>query len=83
MKHFEAPYYLYIKFEIFYVCMYICLFVLSHLDVTNCGAYGGVLGTIGNPTERRGAMAWFHNVWTQYERVFEFEVIYGMEKSYR
>ena len=36
-----------------------------------------VLGTVGEPLERRGTLAWSHDLWTQNEGGVEFQVIYG------
>lgn len=52
------------------------MFVLSHCDLTNRGTYGGVLKKL---LEKRGAPAWFHNIWTHEERNIDFQAIYGMK----
>ncbi len=52
-----------------------CLFVLYWWDPPNWDASDCVLGLFGKLSRRRGALAWFHGVWTCGAKVLEYWMI--------
>jgi hypothetical protein len=59
-----------------------CLFVLFCLylwDPLNQDALDHILGVFRKLLKRRGAWAWFHDVWTCGAKVFEYWMIFSLE----
>jgi len=70
-----------------FLCIYIYLylsrkvvcFVLWLWDPLNWDASDHVLGVFGKLLTRRGAWAWFHDLWTYGAKVFEYWMIFSLK----
>jgi len=62
----------------------VCLFCLYVWDSLNRDASDRILGLFGKLLRRRGALAWFHGVWTCGVEVLEYWMIFSLKiKLYR
>ncbi len=57
----------------------VCLFCLYRWNPPNQDASDGVLGLFGKFSRRRGALAWFHGVWTSWAKVLEYWMISSLK----
>ncbi len=57
----------------------VCLFCLYPWDPPNWDASDRVLGLFGKLLTRRGAWAWFHDIWTCCAKVLEYWMISSLK----
>ncbi len=68
------PIYLWRKVVCLFVCFVLYWWESPNQDVSDC-----VLGLIGKLLRRRGAWAWFHEVWTCRAKVLEYSMISSLK----
>ncbi len=59
--------------------VYFVLFCLYQWDPWNQDASNHILDLFGNLLRRRGALAWFHGVWTCGGEVFDYWMIFSLK----